>query len=128
MRFCTAINCIDGRTQIPVITYLQQRFNADNVDTVTEAAPNLILTSETEQAAIQSIFSRVEISIRAHHSVGIAIVGHHDCAGNPAGREEQIAQIISARQILADKFSDIEIIGLWVDENWQVHDVSLSQK
>ncbi|MHA1252503.1 MAG: carbonic anhydrase, partial [Candidatus Helarchaeota archaeon] len=27
MKFCTVINCMDGRVQIPVINYLRKRFN-----------------------------------------------------------------------------------------------------
>ncbi len=43
MRFGTVINCMDGRVQLPVIAYLQKRFNVTYVDTITEAGPNLLL-------------------------------------------------------------------------------------
>ena len=32
MKFCTAVTCMDGRIQLPVIAYLQKRFNAEYVD------------------------------------------------------------------------------------------------
>ena len=84
MRFCTAINCMDGRVQIPVIQYLKDRFDADYVDAVTEPGPNRILAEDADTRIRQSIDRRVGISVEGHGSVGIAVVGHHDCAGNPA--------------------------------------------
>ena len=55
VRFCTAINCMDGRVQLPVIQYLQKRFNVDFVDSVTEAGPNLILSEAEDPGLVQSI-------------------------------------------------------------------------
>ena len=42
MRFCTAINCMDGRVQPPVIRHLQGRFNAE-VGSITGPGPDLLL-------------------------------------------------------------------------------------
>ena len=100
MKFCTVISCIDGRIQLPVFKYLQERFNAEFVDTITEAGPNRILAEKTNQTQIQSIFNRLEISVRNHDSVGIAVAGHHDCAGNPASREDQFHHLQEAAQLV----------------------------
>ena len=43
MRFCTAINCMDGRTQEPVIAFVKKRFGIDCVDMITEPGPDKIL-------------------------------------------------------------------------------------
>ena len=40
--FATAINCIDGRTHLPVIDYMRGQFGVDFVDMVTEPGPNKI--------------------------------------------------------------------------------------
>jgi len=40
MIFCTAVNCMDGRVQLPVINYLKERFSANYVDMITEPGPN----------------------------------------------------------------------------------------
>lgn len=124
MRFCTAINCMDGRVQLPVITYLKKRFRVDYVDTITEAGPNLILSEEKNTAAIQSIFKRLKISIERHHSQAIAVAGHHDCAANPAPRDAQKGHIQKAVKLIRQEFENIEIIGVWVDEKWTVHEVT----
>ena len=123
MRFCTVINCMDGRVQLPVISYLQKRFNVEYVDSITEAGPNLILSEQKNTIAIQSILGRLKISIENHNSVGVAIVSHHDCAGNPAPQDDQIMHIQKAIQLLRQQNRSIEIIGLWVDKNWEVHEV-----
>ena len=123
MKFCTAINCMDGRVQQPVIKYMQKRFDADVVDAITEPGPINILAVGTDLSKIQSIIERLKISIEVHDSIGIAVVGHYDCAGNPATEKEQLIQIEKAVNFLKQKYIDIEIIGLWVDENWTVHEL-----
>ena len=121
--FCTAVNCMDGRVQTPVIAFLRERFRADYVDTVTEPGPNGILAAGEDPTTIESILRRIVISVEQHGSVGIAIVGHHDCAGNPAPKEEQIAQVRKAKALLREYFRSPIVIGLWVDEAWHVHEI-----
>ena len=114
---------MDGRVQQPVSKYMQKRFDADVVDAITEPGPINILAGGTDLSKIQSIIERLKISIEVHDSIGIAVVGHYDCAGNPATEKEQLIQIEKAVNFLNQKYNDIEIIGLWVDENWTVHEL-----
>ncbi|MFC1515486.1 carbonic anhydrase [Thermodesulfobacteriota bacterium] len=123
MEFCTAINCMDGRTQLPVINFLKDRFNAQYVDVVTEPGTNLILGKQTDRRLVESIFNRVDISLNHHHSKGLAVVGHYDCAGNPAEKSEQISHLKDAVTFLEDNYPKTEIIALWVDENWNVNEI-----
>src|SRR6056297_552887 len=118
MSFCTVINCMDGRVQVPVITYLQERFNADYVDSITEPGANRVLAEDQNSAQVRSILDRLQISVEKHHSAGVAIVGHHNCAGNPAPKETQLRQIEAAVTRMGQSYSDIQIIGLWVDHDW----------
>ena len=124
MRFCTVINCMDGRVQLPVISYLQKRFDAEHVDSITEAGPNLILSERRNTFAVQAILDKLRISIEKHGSVGVAIVGHYDCAGNPAPQDVQLVHTHKAAQFLRDRCGGAEVIGLWVDEDFSVHDVA----
>ena len=123
MRFCTVINCMDGRVQLPVINYLLKRFNVDYVDSITEPGPNLILAEQHNTVMVQSILERIKISVENHHSVGVAIVGHHDCAGNPSPQDEQIIHLQKAIRFLCQQIKNIDIIGLWVDQNWIVNEI-----
>lgn len=122
MKFCTAINCIDGRVQLPVIEYLKERFGADYVDCVTEAGEDLVV-SEHKPGRVEATLRCVQISLEKHGSRHIAIAGHHDCAGNPVPKEKHIEQIKEAVRFLKTQFPDTEIIGLWVDENWKANEV-----
>ena len=123
MEFCTAITCMDGRIQLPVIKYLQEKFAVKYVDTITEAGPNQILHKQEEELVIQSILLRLNISVDAHKSVGIAVVGHYDCARNPEPKDIQIEHIKSSIKFIKTHYSQVEMIGLWVDENWEVSEV-----
>jgi hypothetical protein len=123
MSFFTAINCMDGRVQLPVIKYLQERYKVEFVDVITEPGPNRILAENSDNDKLRSIFERVAISIEKHKSKGIAIIGHHDCAGNPASEAEQKEHLDQAVEILRQQYGNTEIIGLWVDSNWEVHQV-----
>ncbi len=126
MRFCTVINCMDGRVQLPVIHYLRKRWDAEYVDSITEPGPNLILAEHNDSPAAQSILNKIAISVEKHHSRGIAVVGHYDCAGNPAPKEDQIIHIQKAVRFLRRHNENLPVIGLWVDHNWEVHEVSQS--
>ncbi len=119
-RFVTAINCMDDRTQIPVITYLQKNYNADYVDMITEPGPVKILTAPENSPAIESIKKRVEISIKKHGSNLIAAVAHHDCAGNPVRKETQIIQLSEAINVVKSWGFNAKVIGLWVDDRFCV--------
>lgn len=115
---------MDGRVQLPVNAYLKKRFNVDYVDTVTEPGPNGILAKQSDPHVIGSIFERVRISVEKHASAGIAIVGHHDCAGNPVEKENQLSDIRDSIEFIRKKYNRIPVVGLWVDENWVVQEVA----
>lgn len=123
--FAAVINCMDGRTQIPVIEYLKKKHGVDYIDTITEPGPNKILAENKDKTTIDSIKRRVDISVKKHGSKHIAIVGHHDCAGNPVNKVEQLTQILSAIITVKMWHTNIEVIGLWLDENWKITEVTM---
>ena len=122
-KFATAINCMDGRAQMPVIEHIKRKYGVNYVDMITEPGPNKILSENKDKNSIDSIKRRVAISVEVHKSGLIAIVGHHDCAGNPADKEGQRQHILSAITTAESWGVNAQIIGLWVDENWNVHQV-----
>lgn len=121
--FATAINCMDGRVQIPVIEWLKRQYGVDYVDMITEPGPERLLAEGKNQTGIESIQKRLEISITRHNSGLVAIVGHHDCAGNLADEETQLEQILTALKTVESWNFEVEVIGLRVDENWEVQKV-----
>jgi hypothetical protein len=122
-KFVTAINCMDGRVQLPVIDWMKKYSTADFVDMITEPGPNKILAENHEIGLIHSLKKRVEISVVKHASTQIAIIGHFDCAGNPVNKETQLSQIKAAIHTIQSWGFQIPVIGLWVDDNWTVHKI-----
>jgi len=126
--FACAINCMDGRVQDAVKNYMQKTYGVDYVDMVTEPGPNKILASPelvtgladpANQAIIENIKKRVEISVGHHGSKVVAIVGHFGCAGNPAEKQEQITHLQKAKKTVEAFSLPAEIILLWVDGDWK---------
>ncbi len=121
--FCTSIHCLDGRIQEPIINFLKEQYNLSYVDAITEPGPCKILAENSNEILVNSIIQRVKISIDKHKSQLIAISGHYDCAGNPADAEMQREQIKKSIKYCRNIYPDVEIIGLWIDEQWKVNRV-----
>ena len=123
-RFAAAINCMDGRVQEPIINYMKAHYKVDYVDMITEPGPNKILSDKKDNNILESIKKRVEISVKKHHSQVIAVVGHYDCAGNPASDNEQKAHLLSAINYIKEWNMPVDtVIGLWVDGAFKVSSV-----
>ena len=114
---------MDGRVQEPVLDKLKQDHEVANIDMVTEPGPNLILAEGEKEKLITSIKDRVDISVNRHGSNLIAVVGHYDCAGNPKDKEGQIEDIKKAVERVKNWKFDVQVIGLWVDENWEAEEI-----
>ena len=120
-KFATAVNCMDGRVQLPVIEYMRKKFGVDFVDSVTEACADGILGHRS--ARVTAIKKRVEISVKKHGSRVVAVVGHHDCAGNPVSKETHIKEIKDDVKIVSEWFPGVKVVGLCVGEDWKVREV-----
>ena len=83
----------------------------------------MILSEQKRNGSIRAILDRLKISVENHDSTGVAIVGHHDCAGNPATHDEQITHIQKAIEFVRQHHPDLEMVGLWIDRNWEIHEV-----
>jgi hypothetical protein len=120
-KFVTAINCMDGRVQMPVIEWLKKEYKIDYVDMITEPGPNRILAENKNGPIIDSIKKRIDISVNRHGSKLIAITGHYDCAGNPSDKQPQLKHLSEAIKVIKSWAYPVSIVCLWIDENWIVH-------
>ena len=123
-KFATAVNCMDGRTQIPVAEWMKKNFKVDYVDAVTEPGPIKIISEFKDIPNIANIKKRVEISVSRHRSKFVAVVGHFDCAGNPVDKNTQVIQIADAVKKIKTWGFDVQVVGLWVDEYWKVSKIA----
>lgn len=122
-KFATALNCIDGRTQIPITNWLKEHFNVNYVDLITEPGMDRVL-SHNNLFEIKRIRENVIISITAHDSNVVAVVGHYDCAANPVSDCEHFQDIVASTNTVKSWCLPVTVIGLWVDKFGCVHVVS----
>ena len=113
--FGCAINCLDGRAQLPAIEWIKFNGNVQYVDIVT--APGMDgLISKNESTDIEKIYQNVMASVRLHGVSIIALVGHHDCLGNPVSMEQHLEDIESAAKNVVSWVRGIRVVGLYVNE------------
>jgi hypothetical protein len=120
-KFCTSVSCIDGRVQIPVISWLKENHGIDYVDTITEPGMD---KSFSNSSKMEEIKSKVLISVNAHGSQLILVSGHHDCAGNPVSKSEHIQHIKNTMKIILSWDLPVKVLGAWVNENWEIETVN----
>lgn len=125
--FATAINCIDGRAQDPVAEWMRVRFGVHYVDTVTEAGADGVLAHGLD-AALEPVKSKVMVSTGVHKSQVVAVVGHYGCAGNPVSLEDHLEDIRKGADVVASWGLPVDVIGLWVNDQWQVEVVCESNQ
>ncbi|WP_321161694.1 carbonic anhydrase [Clostridium sporogenes] len=123
-RFGTVLNCIDGRVQIPVTNWLKESFDVDYVDLITEPGIDKVL-SQGQWLEIERLREKVIISITAHNSNVVAVVGHYDCAANPVSDCRHFQEIVVSTYVVKSWRLPVRVVGLWVDAFLCVHVVSI---
>jgi len=118
--FATAINCMDGRTQEPIIYWAKKTFDVDYVDAITEPGPDKIL-AEGSDTLVESIKNRVMISVNKHGSQNVIVISHHDCAGNPVSKKEHLEQLRKSVDIISSWELGVKIIGVWIGKDRKVN-------
>jgi carbonic anhydrase len=126
-KFATAINCMDGRVQVPVINWLKENLGVDYVDMITEPGPDKLL-AEGDTRALNSIKARVLISVNKHGSDTILVAAHDDCAGNPVSRAQHETDVRrSVIRIQSWKLPVKRVLGAWIGDNWKVEIIEASR-
>ncbi len=113
----TCLNCMDGRVQLPVLTWIKDNYPVDFVDVITEAGMDGVLAKQED---ISEVLRSIKVSVNLNKSTRLFVVGHHDCRGNPIDEESHHQEIIDAVKRLKPLWPDQEVIGLWVNSKWQV--------
>jgi Putative carbonic anhydrase len=117
--FGTVLSCIDGRIQRPVGDFLATRFGIAYLDTITRAGIIKHLTSSYDPLT-NAIVNDLDASLGAHGSTKLALVAHHDCAGNPIDDPTQRLQLENAVEHFGRRYPALTILGLWLGEQWTV--------
>ncbi len=114
-KFATAVTCIDGRVQQPIVDWVKLNMNVHYVDLITEPGPDLML-SDGPSLIVEEIIRKVSFSIEYHKSAVVAVTGHHDCAANHADRQEHIEQILDGVRVILSYQPQVRVVGLWLNE------------
>ena len=116
----TCLNCMDGRVQLPVIAWIKAHYPVDFVDVITEAGMDCVLAKQQD---ISEILRSIKVSVNLNKSTRFFIVGHHDCRGNPVDKHLHREDITKAVQRLKPLWPAQEVVGLWVNDRWQVEQI-----
>lgn len=125
--FATAINCMDGRVQEPMITWAKEKFGVDYVDMITEAGPDKVV-SEGKPDQTNLVRYKTGLSIEKHGSETVIIMGHDDCGGNPVPKDKHLEQIKAAVRVISSWGFPVTIYGVWMDINWNVEIIDIIEK
>jgi len=121
-QFATCLSCIDGRIHLPVIQWIMDNHYIDYVDLITE--PGMIKWLLEDENIKDNLLSKILISRQKHNSSKLFIVAHYDCAGNPVSDQKQKEQINIAVNKMSNILLEIDVIGLWVNENGEVNQIN----
>ena len=124
--FFTTVGCMDGRVQDPIASYGIEKFNALFGDTITEAGLVGLLANNPSQDLLESIKKKVLISVEKHHSKGIVVHGHQECAGNPVDDETHKQDVLKATEIIRSIVPSLEVIPVFVvrsGSDWEVQEI-----
>ena len=128
--FFTRVGCMDGRIQIPLRIYGQQKFGAEYPDTITEAGEVGVLAHNPTPEYIENFKNKLDISINTHHSKGVLVHGHQECAGNPvddATHKEDVRRSVElVKQLINNR---VPVVGVFVNRSasdpklWEVEEL-----
>jgi len=113
---------MDGRAQLPVISWIQEDCSAEYVDMITEAGADGYLVKHDRIP--DAVLNKIKISVQKHGSYRIFVVGHYDCAGHPVNEETHRKDIIASVDKIKKSFPDCAVFGLWLSDKWEVERIA----
>ena len=121
MTFATCLNCIDGRTHLPLIEWVKKKYGVDYVDLITE--PGMVELLACGFSDNSSLIGKIRISLEKHQSVVLVAAGHYDCAGCTKNSPEHRKDIEKAVEKIRAEFPGVAVCGVWINECWTVEEV-----
>jgi len=100
--FFTAVGCMDGRALRSVRKYGKAKFGVFFVDMITEAGlVGLVAKKNVSKSLLNSLKKKILISLEKHHSRGIIVHGHQECAGNPVADAQHKKDVLKAAKTIS---------------------------
>lgn len=125
--FFTRVGCMDGRIQVPLRIYGQKVTGAEYPDTISDPGAAGILAGNPSQEFLARLKSELDISLGKHHSRGIIVHGHQDCAGHPVDDETHKEDVRKSVEIIRKLTNnEVPVYGVFVKRDgpdWIVEEV-----
>ena len=125
--FFTVVGCMDGRCQWPIAKYGKEKFDAHFPDTITEAGIVGIIAKSPDEAFVKNLKFKLLVSIDKHHSKGIVVDSHQECAGNPVSDEQHKEDIRASVEFIRNLIEDkVSVVGVFVnrsDSGWTAQEI-----
>ena len=123
---------MDGRAQEVVADFGQKKFGARFPDTITEAGLVGQLSNNSKESLLDSVKQKLLISLEKHHSRGIVVHGHQECALLSGVDDERHKDDIrqSVHKIKSLINSSVPVVGVFVKRSsrdyseWVVEEIS----
>lgn len=116
--FALVLNCVDGRVQRPLLSWIREELSLEKADYLTLPGPDGAFAeggAELERARRLAGF----LSEHRRHTC-LVVAGHHDCLGNPVADEAHRRQIEAAARTAHGWGLTPRTIGAWIGEGWTV--------
>ncbi len=116
---------MDGRVQEPVFVFGRNKFGVKYADTITEAGlVGLFAKKDIDEDLLNSLKNKIFISLAKHHSKGIVVHGHAECAGNPVEDRKHKEDVQKSVKLIKSFVPhDIPVLPVFVErgnEGWKV--------
>ena len=124
--FFTSVGCMDGRVQNSIGKYGRDKFGVLYADTITEAGLVGLISNNSSNELLESIKNKILISVEKHHSKGIVVHGHQECAGNPVADNQHREETKKAAEIISNFAPGIEVKPVFVikeNGNWIIEEI-----
>ena len=122
--FFTSVGCMDGRSECTVAKWGRKKFGVEYADAITEAGlAGLLSKDHLDKYLIDSLTNKIKISLEKHHSKGIVVSGHEDCAGHPVSEKQHKEDILKSAALIHIMFSKVPVFAVYVkkvDGEWSV--------
>lgn len=125
--FFTVVGCMDGRIQEAVAKFGKEKFGAAYPDTITEAGIVGLIANNFDPKFVENLKFKLLVSIEKHHSKGILIDGHQECAGNPVDDEKHKDDVRKTVEFVRSLIENrVPVIGVFVvrhNEEWRAEEI-----
>ncbi len=106
---------MDGRVQHVMEVMGQEKFDTDYPDTITEAGIVGIIAHNPSQEFLDDLKFKFLVSVDKHHSKGILVDGHQECAGNPVDDNTHIEDIKKSVEVIKGLIENkVSVTGVFV--------------